>query len=129
MKKIKTGIIGTGKVADLHAEALKNIESSIFTAVCNPNFPAAKIFAEKYGVNAYKTEEEMIVQGGIEAVTLATPHPVHAKNTTVALNSGAHVIVDKPLASSLEDCDLMIRTAKQTGKKLAMISLLFLLRS
>ena len=87
MKKIKTGIIGTGKVADLHAEALKNIESSVFTAVCNPNYPAAKDFAEKYGVTAYKSEEEMIVSGSVEAATIATPHPVHAKNTTAALNA------------------------------------------
>jgi UDP-N-acetyl-2-amino-2-deoxyglucuronate dehydrogenase len=55
-------------------------------------------------------------------VVVATPHPAHASVTTSALRAGAHAIVEKPLASSLEDCDAMIGAARASGRTLAMIS-------
>ncbi len=123
MEKVKTGIIGVGKVSHLHAAALQKAEGSQFSGVyCTLSFENAKKFAEQYHVKAYPTIEDMIRKGGVEAVTIATPHPFHADSTVKALKAGAHVIVEKPMASSLEDCDAMIRAAKETRKKLAVIS-------
>jgi UDP-N-acetyl-2-amino-2-deoxyglucuronate dehydrogenase len=122
MEKLKTGIVGTGKVGHLHAAALVNLPESEFTAVCNVNFAGAQVFAEQYGVKAYRDVEEMVAEGGVEAVTVCTPHPLHAEPTVKAARAGAHVIVEKPLASSLEDCDAMIGAAREAGVKLAMIS-------
>jgi UDP-N-acetyl-2-amino-2-deoxyglucuronate dehydrogenase len=62
------------------------------------------------------------VGAGVQAVVVATPHPAHASVTVPALRAGAHVIVEKPLASSLEDCDAMIAAARDGGRTLAMIS-------
>jgi UDP-N-acetyl-2-amino-2-deoxyglucuronate dehydrogenase len=122
MEKIRTGIIGTGKVAHLHAAGLINLAESEFTAVCNANFPAAQTFAEQYGVKAYSDVEEMVQNAGVQAVTICTPHPLHAQPAIKAARAGAHVIAEKPLAASLNDCDAMIRTAREAGVKLAMIS-------
>jgi UDP-N-acetyl-2-amino-2-deoxyglucuronate dehydrogenase len=122
MEKLKTGIIGTGKVGHLHAAALRNLAESEFTAVCNVNFAGAQEFAAQYGVKAYRDVEEMVTEGGVEAVTICTPHPLHAEPAIKAARAGAHVIVEKPLASSLEDCDAMIGAAREAGVKLAMIS-------
>lgn len=122
MEKLKTGIIGTGKVAHLHAAALVNLEESEFTAVCNVNFEGALAFAGQYGVKAYADVEEMVGAGGVRAVTVCTPHPLHADGTVRAAHAGAHVIVEKPLASSLADCDRMISAAAESHVKLAMIS-------
>jgi len=123
MDKVKTGIIGVGKVSHLHAAALQKAGGSQFSGVyCTLSFENAKKFADQYGVKAYATIEDMIRKGGVEAVTIATPHPFHAEPTIKALKAGAHVIVEKPMASSLEDCDAMIRAAKETRKKLAVIS-------
>ena len=122
MEKLKTGIIGTGKVAHLHAAALMNLEESDFAAVCNVNLDGARAFAGQYGVKAYGDVEEMVRGGGVEAVTVCTPHPLHADATIKAARAGAHVIVEKPLASSLADCDAMIRAAAESGVRLAMIS-------
>jgi UDP-N-acetyl-2-amino-2-deoxyglucuronate dehydrogenase len=121
MHRLKTGIIGTGKVAHLHAAALMELPESEFTAVCNVNFKGAQAFAEQYHVKAFADVEEMVASG-VQAVTICTPHPLHAGPAIKAAKAGAHVIVEKPLASSLADCDAMIRAAKDAGVKLATIS-------
>jgi UDP-N-acetyl-2-amino-2-deoxyglucuronate dehydrogenase len=122
MEKLKTGIIGTGKVAHLHAAALAELDESDFVAVCNVNLEGARAFAERYGVRAYSDVEEMVGDGHVQAVTVCTPHPLHAEATVKAARAGAHVIVEKPLASSLADCDAMIEAAKEARVQLAMIS-------
>lgn len=122
MKKIRTAIIGTGKVAHIHASALVNLEISDFVAVCNWHIDRARTFAGQYSVRAYADVEEMIRDSGVEAVTICTPHPAHAEYAIAALQNGVHVIVEKPLAATLADCDAMIAAAKQSGVKLAMIS-------
>jgi predicted dehydrogenase len=121
MEKLKTAVIGYGKVAHTHAEALASIPESDFLAACGRDSVKARAFAEQYGVRAYTSVEEM-VGAGVEAVVVATPHPAHAAVTVPALRAGAHAIVEKPLASSLEDCDAMIDAARKGGRTLAMIS-------
>ena len=116
MKKIKTGIIGCGKVAHIHANALKNIKESAFTAICSRNIDKATQFADQYGVKAYSDVSDMMTSAGIEAVVVGTPHPAHAIPTIEAIESGAHVIVEKPLASSLGVCDAMIYAADRYAK-------------
>ena len=115
MNRIKTGIFGCGKVGHLHAQALKNIPESNFTAVCGRDINKTRLFAEQYNVKAYTDIEEMISNAGIEAVIICTPHPLHAEPVIKAAKAGVHVLVEKPLASSLEDCDAMIKAAKDNG--------------
>jgi predicted dehydrogenase len=122
MEKLKTGIIGAGKVAPLHAAALMNLEESAFTAVCSRSRERANALAQQYRVKAYTDVEEMIRAGGVQAVMVCTPHPAHAEVALKAMAAGAHVMIEKPLASSLADCDAMIAAAKSANIKLAMIS-------
>ena len=58
--KLKTGIIGCGKVGDFHAKAYAQLENSEFTAVCDADLERAKAFAERYNVHAYSDIAEMI---------------------------------------------------------------------
>lgn len=120
--RIRTAIVGTGKVADIHASALNNCDASEFVAVQSRTFSRAAAFAGKYDVKAYESLEELIQSADVQAVVLGTPHPEHAIPAVQLLQAGIHVIVEKPLASSLQDCDAMIRAAKTSGAKLAMIS-------
>jgi UDP-N-acetyl-2-amino-2-deoxyglucuronate dehydrogenase len=120
--KIKTGIIGCGKVADLHALALKNIGNSSFLAVCDRNEKKLHAFASKYNVKAYTSVTEMVIKEKLDMVTVCTPHPVHKTPTVEAINAGANVLIEKPLASSLQDCDIMIETAGKTGKTIGVVS-------
>jgi UDP-N-acetyl-2-amino-2-deoxyglucuronate dehydrogenase len=75
MERVKTGIIGLGKVAHMHAKALQNLPESAFTAVCSRDIVKARAFAGQYQVEAYADVEEMIQAGGVEVLVICTPHP------------------------------------------------------
>jgi len=122
MEKIKTGVIGAGKVGHTHAQAFMELEESEFTAVCSRTYEKARAFADKYNIKSYTDVEKMITETGIQAVANCTPHPVHAVTSIKAMQAGAHVIIEKPLASCLGDCDDMIAASIAFDKKLAMIS-------
>lgn len=113
MKQVKTGIIGCGKVGDFHAKAYANLPESSFAAVCDVNLERARAFAEKYGVKAYDSVEKMVEECGLEVVSVATPHPLHARSAVPAAKLGCNVLVEKPLASSLEDCDAILAAGKE----------------
>lgn len=120
-EKLKTAIIGLGKVADLHAKALKNLKESHFSSVCSSNRDKAEQFASKYGVKAYTDLSEMVTKENIDVVIVCTPHPFHREPTIVAIEAGAHVLVEKPFASSLEDCDAMLEISKKYKKQIGVI--------
>jgi UDP-N-acetyl-2-amino-2-deoxyglucuronate dehydrogenase len=120
--KLKTGIIGCGKVAGIHAAVLTSISKSAFSAVCGRDEKRTQEFASRYGVKAYTDVTEMVNKEKLDMVTICTPHPAHRQPTIEALRAGANVLIEKPLASSLEDCDAMLSAAREVGKQIAMIS-------
>lgn len=122
MQKLKTGIIGCGKVAHIHAAALQSLPESQFTAACSTNPERARTFAEKYGVKAYSDLAQFVRESGVEAVIICTPHPQHADPSVACADAGIHVLVEKPLASSLEDCDRILTAARRANIKLGTIS-------
>jgi len=122
MTKIKTGIIGCGKVGHLHAVALSEVPESEFVAVCGTDVERTGKFAAQYGVEAYTDVREMLEKSGVQAVCICTPHPLHAQNEVLAAQAGVHVLVEKPLASSLRDCDLILEAAKASGVKVGTVS-------
>lgn len=121
-EKLKSGIIGCGKVAAIHASALTSISGSAFTAVCDSDEKRAREFAARYGVAAYTSVSEMVSREKLNVVTICTPHPVHRQPAIDAIREGANVLIEKPLASSLEDCDAMLDTAREHGRQIGMIS-------
>jgi predicted dehydrogenase len=121
-KILRTAIIGAGKVSHYHARALQAIPNSELAAVCGRSAHKASVFAAQYGIRPYTDMSEMVKQEGVQAVVICTPHPAHAKPAIAAMNAGAHVLVEKPLASSLGDCDAMLVAAKSNGVKLGVVS-------
>ena len=115
MKKIKTGVIGCGKIGHFHAQCYQQIPNSEFVAACNWTIGRAQEFAEKYGVKAFDSVEQMVKETGVEAVSICTPHPNHAKMAVEAAKLGAHVAIEKPLASTLADCDAIMEAVKEAG--------------
>lgn len=121
MQKIKTAIIGCGKVSDLHAAALKRTPEAQFVAVYSRNPEKATQYGEKYGVRGFCDIREMIAAAGVEAVIVCTPHPAHRDAAVMAAEAGAHVLVEKPLASTLQDCDAMLAAAKKAKVKIGVV--------
>ena len=113
--KLKTGIIGCGKVGDFHAKAYAQLENSEFTAVCDANLERAKAFAERYNVHAYSDIAEMIQKEHLDVVSVCTPHPIHCDPAVTAAENGCNVLIEKPLASSLADCIENIHIPPQTA--------------
>lgn len=113
MNKLKTGIIGCGKVGDFHAKAYANLPASTFTAVCDANLERAQAFAARYGVHAYTDIGTMCRTEGLDVVSVCTPHPLHARPAVTAADCGCNVLVEKPLAASLADCDAIIAAEKR----------------
>jgi UDP-N-acetyl-2-amino-2-deoxyglucuronate dehydrogenase len=122
MGKLKSAIIGCGKMAQVHAQALKNIEETELVAVQSRNTEKASATADRFGVKAYSDIAEMIKRERVQVVVICTPHPAHRAAAIVAMENGAHVLSEKPLAVSLDDCDAMMETAATYNKQLGMIS-------
>ena len=120
-EKLKTALVGIGKVTDLHSTALVNLKESEFTAVCSRSKDKAEEYAARFGVRAYTDVSEMVVKEKIDVVIICTPHPNHRVPTLAALESGAHVLIEKPFASSLEDCDAMLEASRKYGKEIAVV--------
>ena len=112
--KLKTGIIGCGKVGDFHAKAYAQLENSEFTAVCDANLERAKAFAERYNVHAYSDIAEMIQKEHLNVVSVCTPHPIHCDPAVTAAENGCNVLIEKPLASSLLTATASSRLATRT---------------
>ena len=119
---IRTALIGYGKVAHLHARALQTSALGELVAVWGRNRAKADAFAGQYGIHAYTDLAGMIRGEGIQAVIICTPHPAHVESAVVAAQMGVHLLVEKPLAASLEDCDAMISAADRAGVRLGVIS-------
>jgi predicted dehydrogenase len=122
-KKIfNISIAGCGKVAHLHAKAIQNIENAKLSGVWSRSPDTADRFASIYHTRAYRDIGLMVSENETDLVIVCTPHPFHMQPATEASEAGAHVLVEKPLAASLHDCDAIINSCRDNNVKLGVIS-------
>ncbi len=119
---VRFAILGPGKVAWLHADALARIPDAQLVAVVGRNAERAGALAQTAGARVDPNVEATIERGGVDAVIVCTPHPVHAEAAIAAARGGLHVVVEKPMALDPADCDAMIAAAKESGVVLSVIS-------
>jgi predicted dehydrogenase len=115
-------ILGCGKVAHLHAEAIQNLPQARLAAVWSRTKKTAQDFAGNYDTKAFEDITQMIREAGIDLAIICTPHPFHREPAIQAAHAGAHVLVEKPLASTLEDSDAIITACQTNGVRLGVIS-------
>jgi predicted dehydrogenase len=120
MKPVRVGLVGCGKVGTIHAAALYALPEAEFVGCYDAAPERAAAFAAKYGDRAFSDLAAMLRE--VEAVVIGTPHPLHAEPAILAAEAGVHVLVEKPLAASLADCDAMLAAAKKSGVTLGAIS-------
>lgn len=119
MRKLKVGVIGCGSIARYrHLAEYQAHENVEITAVCDVVQERALEMAEKFGAAAYTDYQELLKNGEIEAVSICTPNALHAPMSITALQSGKHVLCEKPMATSLAEAEAMIEDAKVNKKKL-----------
>jgi predicted dehydrogenase len=122
MKTFQLAIIGCGKVAHLHAKAIGNLPNATLAAVWSRTPASAEKFATVYNAKPYSDIQTMVRENDIDLVVVCNPHPFHKEVAVEAAHAGAHVLVEKPLASTLEDCDAIINACRHAGVRLGVIS-------
>ncbi|HEY7315417.1 MAG TPA: Gfo/Idh/MocA family oxidoreductase [Gemmataceae bacterium] len=122
MTAVRTALIGCGKVGQIHAAALAALPESEFLAVCDSSGERATTFAGRFGVLPFTDVRALLRETRPQAVLIATPHPLHAESAVCAAESGVHVLVEKPLATTLTDCDAMLAAARRGHVRLGVIS-------
>jgi UDP-N-acetyl-2-amino-2-deoxyglucuronate dehydrogenase len=120
VKKLNFGIIGCGRIAYKHAEAIKKNVKANLLCVCDIIEERAAEYKDKYGAEAHFTDyRKMLEYSGLDVVNICTPSGMHAEMGIAAAQAGKHVIVEKPMALSLKDADDLIGACDESGVKLA----------
>jgi UDP-N-acetylglucosamine 3-dehydrogenase len=120
---VKYGVIGCGAIAQRrHLPECAANPDSVVAALCDPMADRVAELAKKYGGRAFTDPKEMLETADIDAVVVAGPNALHAKQTMDALNAGKHVLCEKPMATTREDAKAMIAAAEK-NKKFLMIGL------
>ena len=120
--KINISIAGCSKVAHLHAQAIKNIPNAQLKGVWNRTGSTADAFAARYDTGSFPDVSTMVKECSSDLVIVCNAHPFHIYPAMEAARAGACVLVEKPLASDLSDCDEMLKACRDSNVKLGVIS-------
>jgi predicted dehydrogenase len=113
---LKAAVVGAGAFGHHHAAKYRAIDGVELTAIADPLPAVRKAMAETYGIAVTSNWRDLL--GKVDLVTVATPAVTHAEIVRAFLNSGANVLVEKPIATSLEEADGLIALAERTGRVL-----------
>jgi UDP-N-acetylglucosamine 3-dehydrogenase len=113
MKKIKHGVIGLGWFGEKHCEALAGLPNVELHALCTRNATRLAEVGKPFGVRHLETDYvKMLADPELESVSVVTMWDQHAAPTLAALKAGKHVFLEKPMASTVADCDVIVEAAR-----------------
>lgn len=116
---LKIAIVGTGLISGKYLKAIQASTEAELCAICDINEVVGVPLAEEYGVPFFKDYKDIPKNTDVEAVILNLPHFLHCEVSEFFLDKGIHVLVEKPMANTVEECDRMIKAAERNDKKLA----------
>ena len=118
-RKLRFAVAGIGGMGRAHIEGIRRNALAELAAVFDINGEFAAKCASDFGLDRYYTDfEKMLAEEEIDAVIVCTPDQVHREYTVSALRAGKHVLCEKPMAQTVEDCRAMVKAADETGMKL-----------
>lgn len=123
MKNLTVGVVGCGLISQLrHIPAYKKMKSIKVQAVCDLNEDLARETALKFKIPQFYTEtSKMFSEENLDIVDICVPPQIHAPIAIEAMESGSHVIMEKPMALKSSDCEEMIKIAKEKDLKLSVV--------
>ena len=121
MSDLGIAIIGTGTVADRHADAIAKLQGAVLTAVYDANLQRGREFASARGVAAAETLEALLARSDVDIVTIATPSGTHAAVAIPAARAGKHIICEKPLETTIEKADQIIAACAEAAVHLTAV--------
>ncbi len=115
---LRTCVIGLGPMGRNHARIAADVPGAVLVGAADPAHGARALYAQPGGVRVYADYRELLATERPDAVIVSVPTGLHCEVTCAALDAGAHVLVEKPIARTLAEADRMIETARRAGKKL-----------
>jgi phthalate 4,5-cis-dihydrodiol dehydrogenase len=115
MRRLNIGAAGLGRAFALMAPTLAADSRVALVAGADPRPEALSRFKGEFGGTTYATVDELCADPAVEVVYVATPHQLHAAHARLAASRGKHVLVEKPMALTLEECRAMLRAARAAG--------------
>lgn len=114
MKKVKLGIFGTGKIAEVMAMTVTRMEGVELAAVASRTLTKAEQFCSEFDrVKPYGSYQELAKDPGVDLIYIATPHSEHCANVKLCLNNGKHVLCEKAFAVNQKEAQEMIGLARE----------------
>src|SRR5689334_7038149 len=119
MAKIGVGLIGSGFVTSIHLEAFRSVPNAEVRAVASSTEAHVKQFAAKHGLAKWFTDyRKLLDERDVQLVVVGVPNYLHCEVVCAAAAAGKHVVLEKPMARNLAECDQMIAACKTAGVKL-----------
>jgi predicted dehydrogenase len=116
---MRIGFAGAGYIINIHAQAAQRQKDMELTAVVENFSDKAVALVRKFGIkNQYKTVEQMLKAGKVDALVVGTPNFLHAPQAMAALRAGVHVMVEKPMAMNARQAARMMEASARSGAKL-----------
>jgi UDP-N-acetylglucosamine 3-dehydrogenase len=115
---IRVGVIGTGAMGQHHVRILSQMEDVELVGIADVNREVLTRLAKRYDTTPYLDYCELLFKNELDAVTIAVPTTLHRDVALAAIESGASVLVEKPIADSVESANQMIEAAREMGVKL-----------
>ena len=121
---MKVGILGAGFMGSTHARAFHRVKDDTVSAICAPSAERARPLADEVGARYVVSIEEIVGDPAIDAVDICLPTPMHRPAAEAALAAGKHVLLEKPVALTLEDADALIAAADRSDRVVMMAHVL-----
>lgn len=112
MRQIRYAIIGCGMISKYHIAAINGCPNARLAGVYGPEPVRTRAFAEQYGTKVYADPDDIWKDANVDAVCICTPSGLHAAYALEAVSHGKHVLVEKPIALTLSDCDKLLLAAR-----------------
>jgi predicted dehydrogenase len=119
--EIGFGVVGCGMIGKVQAEAIASIPGARLLAVCARDEKRVDEFAARFGASGYTDYDRFLDHPGLRIVNICTPSGLHAEQGAAAARAGLHVLVEKPIDTTLEKADALIEACDRGGVKLGVI--------
>src|SRR5262249_44866043 len=112
----RAGIVGTGYIAEFHARAIRSLPNVELVSVCDANLRSAQSFAAAWSIlSAHDSLEVMLRDEKLDAIHVLVPPDAHSLLTNLALQSGVHSFIEKPMCVSVDEADVLLDLARGKG--------------
>lgn len=118
MERLRVAVLGMGVMGTNHAIVYQGLAETALAAAVETNPERADSVRRQFGVPVYSSVEQLLDETDFDAVSICLPDPAHVEPAVALAQAGKHLLVEKPLATTLEGCDAIIAAAERNSVKL-----------